>query len=94
MVERTRDINKSSKAFTSIQQSNKERKYYYGTIHEDNQRMKEDMLNPISFAANNNAEKLYYHQSMKSPDVREFHKDIIKEFNFYIKIKHRKLILR
>ena len=56
--------------FTSTYQLNEYCNYYYDTIHEDDLRMQEDMLNPIALVASNNADNLYYQQSMKAPDAR------------------------
>ena len=65
MVEKMRDRNNASKAFTKMQQSNEKREDYYDEINKDNLSMQEDMLNPISFVASNNTYNLYYHQGMK-----------------------------
>ena len=46
------------------------------------------MLNPILFSASKNVDNLCYHESMKNPDVREFQKAIINEFNAQIKLNH------
>ena len=52
------------------------------------------MLTPVAFSTNNNADNLYYHQDMKSPNTRKFQKAIIKEVNNHIKRNHWGLIPR
>ena len=46
------------------------------------------MPNPTEFVTSNNSDNLYYHQAMKAPNTREFHKAIIKEVNAHRKQKN------
>ena len=57
-------------------------------MHEDNLRIQEEMMNPISFVARNNTKNIYYHQAMKATDAREFTKSIIKELNTHTERNH------
>ena len=50
-------------------------------MHKEKLRTKKDVIKPIGFSASNNTNTLYYQQSMKAPDVREFKKATIKEVN-------------
>ena len=94
MVEKMRDSDKSSEVFNSMQQSNEKRNDYYDTMHKEKLRTKKDVIKPIGFSASNNTNTLYYQQSMKAPDVREFKKATIKEVNAHIDRKHCELTPR
>ena len=69
MAWKIRERKKSSKVFTSMQQSNKERDNYYDAMHKDYLRIQEDILNSIVISAIKNTDNLYYHQAMKSPNT-------------------------
>ena len=41
----------------------------YDALHEENYKIQEHMLDPISFLAKIDEDKMYYHQSMKQEDA-------------------------
>ena len=87
MLEKIRESNKSSKFFTSTQESNDKCGDCYDVMYKGDLRMQQDTLNTIAFAAINNTETLYYYQSMNSPDLKEFQKVIFKKVYAHIERK-------
>ena len=87
-----RESNKSRGVFTLTQQSNENSNDYNDAMNKDNLSMQEYMLNTIELASRNNTNNLYYHQSIKVPNAREFQKEIIKEINTHIERNQWELI--
>ena len=52
------------------------------------------MTNPIAFSESTNKDTMYGHQAMKQPDVTEFRKATINEFDNHCQNKHWEMIER
>ncbi len=67
----------------------------FATEHDYHLGLQEDhMRHPIGFHAEMMGDIMYFRQSMKQPDAKEFVEAVVKEVNGHIDSKHWKLIKR
>ena len=67
---------------------------YYLAYHEDDYRIQDQMMDPISFKATSDPDTMYWHQAMKQPDADKFLEAAAKEFNSHHENAHWTMIER
>ena len=77
---------------TSFKSTIEDDKEYYESLHEDDYKLQEDMLDPIVFKASADKDTMYYHQAMKVPDKAEFVQAIVREINDHVEGNHWELV--
>ena len=67
---------------------------YYDALHQDDYKLQDEMVEPISFLAKTDSDTMYYHQAMAAHDKNEFLNAMVKEYNDHAKRGHWELVHR
>ena len=61
---------------------------YYDTLHQEDHKIKDDLIDPIAFQATVNKDILYYSQAMKATNRKQFQEAMKREFDTHSERQH------
>ena len=61
---------------------------YYDTLHQEDHKIQNGLIDPIAFQATVNKDILYYSQAMKATNRKQFQEGMKREFDTHSERKH------